>query len=192
MELICPKESCSSSFKSQEELLNHQEKHHRSLDIAPPKAATKEARSGDGPTSLASNSPNLDTDDEEKSDMSNSLDKRQRQDAPKDHWHASSGPSALPQTGTQHRKAPASGQNISVKDTEEKVDGERVDHQPSSRKYQPLPSGMCPRAFETGLRIRSMDLRNLENGLKDLSLEELLGNSSSEQGSDDGESNYSW
>lgn len=75
---------------------------------------------------------------------------------------------------------------------ESNVDAQSVDHLQPSRVYEPLPTAMSPRTFETELRIRNMEPRYLENGLKDLSLGELLGNSSSEQGSEAGESNYWW
>ena len=96
------------------------------------------------------------------------------------------------QTGTQLGKALAPAQDMPGKYAESKVDAGSVDLQQSSRVYEPLPTAMSPRTFETELRLRSIEPRYLEDGLKDLSLGELLGNSSSEQGSEAGESNYSW
>lgn len=191
MGLSCPKGSCSSACQSCEELLDGQEKNHPSVEVTAQKAATETASDGIADSSLGGSS-NIDVNILEKSDMTSSLGKHQRKDAPEDHRDESSNYSVSPQNGTQPEKSPALPRNIPAEDTEAKACEERVHEQQPSRGYEPLPKGMCPRPFETASRIRSMELRNLENGLKDLSLNELLGDSSSEKGSDDGESNYSW
>ncbi|KAK0118667.1 hypothetical protein ONS95_007549 [Cadophora gregata] len=192
MTLFCPKKHCSSTFKSKEELLAHQEKCHSGSNMTLSKAAAEEARGRDGAKSMADDSTYFRPRDEDKSGMETPFNEQQIVDVPKDHCNACSNPSAIDQNGVQHSEAPTSAGKNLAKDRDAKVAGERVEHAQHSREYKLLPTGMCPRTSETGLRIMSMDLRILEDGLKDLSLEELLGHSSSEQESDDGESNYSW
>lgn len=66
------------------------------------------------------------------------------------------------------------------------------DEDPIIHNYRMFPIGMTPRSFEGKTAITRRYTRSLENGLKDSSTDELLGYSSSDQGSESEFSNYSY
>ncbi|KAL5322401.1 hypothetical protein ACEPPN_010374 [Leptodophora sp. 'Broadleaf-Isolate-01'] len=168
MAIKCTQESCPRVFDCQEELQRHQEKDHFVV-----KAASLPRLCATTSTCLHNPSPTTTVD-------SATLIATQNADtSPKVETQSST--TSTPSCGNATNIVDSSGSQRHIEDED-----------PIIHNYRMFPIGMTPRSFEGKTAITRRYTRSLENGLKDSSTDELLGYSSSDQGSESEFSNYSY
>ncbi|KAH7348780.1 hypothetical protein BKA65DRAFT_267708 [Rhexocercosporidium sp. MPI-PUGE-AT-0058] len=196
MTITCPQENCSRLFQSQEELTSHQEKHHSVVkDGSLPRigAHTSSGIHNPAPTTDTNSKSSV-----EENSVSEKASPRLQEQLPR----ASHSPLNGTKVADTHLKAKAEtsttstascGGNathcVNLSNTQR-----RFEHQePTIHKYEVIPIGITPRTWDGKVIItnRYHGTRSLELGLKDLTLDELLGYSSSDQESESEFSNYS-
>ncbi|KAH6712001.1 hypothetical protein BKA61DRAFT_77522 [Leptodontidium sp. MPI-SDFR-AT-0119] len=194
MAIKCTQESCPRVFDCQEELQRHQEKDHFVV-----KAASLPRLCATTSTCLHNPSPTTTVDSEfpleEKTLCEKSSPELQDQLPAANHptliatQNADTSPKVETQSSTT--STPSCGNATNIVDSS---GSQRhiEDEDPIIHNYRMFPIGMTPRSFEGKTAITRRYTRSLENGLKDSSTDELLGYSSSDQGSESEFSNYSY
>ncbi|KAL2064705.1 hypothetical protein VTL71DRAFT_3843 [Oculimacula yallundae] len=186
MSFTCPHKSCTTIFESVEELRKHGNEAHPVHGILPVLCSKD-------PSHLPKSTP-APTEHLELKLLLEDKSIRAEASASSEQIHPSEirNSTSPPQTSSIPVESQSSlAEQVLLSQNEKAVmDVEQATRQASvDHCYRNDRKSTIPRTCEWKTTLRS---RNLEDGLKDLSLSELLGYSSSDQESDDGFSNYSF
>ncbi|KAG4440818.1 hypothetical protein IFR05_003690 [Cadophora sp. M221] len=194
MTITCPQESCSSVFESQEELTRHQVKYHsvgKAGSLPGLCATTSISIDHPSPTAIVDTESTL----EENSVYEKPSPRLQEQlpTASKPTLKSAQDIDTPPKVETQS----STGSTSPCGNATNLVDRSRNQHHLEDEDaiihcHEKLRIGMAPRSYDGTITITRRYTRSLEDGLKDSSTDELLGYSSSDQGSESEFSNYSY